>query len=372
MSTTPIVQFGTSRFLQAHADFFVSEAEQTNSALGGITVVQSSGSSLRSNRLTALSAPEGFPVHIRGVESGVLVDDVRQVTSVKRALSTQTDWEEITRIVVEEAEIILSNTSDAGFKPTPFDGEASFHQGMSFPAKLTHLLWARFKTNKRPIQVMPTELIVANGDVLRSLVLPIAKDLSEEFCDWVGANVTFVNSLVDRIVSEPLEPAGAVAEPYALWAIQDCPGLVLPCLHPAVQVVPSLEPIENRKLFILNLGHTYLVARWLEHDRQGAEYVRDMMNNPEFLADLKSLYEQEVIPGFEAAGMKDEASAYVQDVLDRFANPFLEHRLADIAQNHQEKLQRRIGAFVNWSREHGCCVSMPKLNAVMNELENAS
>ena len=33
----------------------------------------------------------------------------------------------------------------------------------------------------------------------------------------------------------------------------------------------------------------------------------------------------------------DEAPAYVDEVRERFMNPFLAHRLADIASNHDEK-----------------------------------
>ena len=43
MTVTPILQFGTSRFLQAHADLFISQAMTQGSALGPVTVVQSSG-----------------------------------------------------------------------------------------------------------------------------------------------------------------------------------------------------------------------------------------------------------------------------------------------------------------------------------------
>ena len=89
MSTTPIVQFGTSRFLQAHADLFVSEAQGRGEALGDITVVQSSGSTARSHRLKALSAPAGFAIRICGVTKGQVIDEERCVTSVTRALSTQ-------------------------------------------------------------------------------------------------------------------------------------------------------------------------------------------------------------------------------------------------------------------------------------------
>ena len=80
--------------------------------------------------------------------------------------------------------------------------------------------------------------------------------------NWVGEECLWVNSLVDRIVSEPLEPLGAVAEPYALWAIEDQPGLELPCRHGAIVVAADLKPYERLKLFILNLGHTYLAELW--------------------------------------------------------------------------------------------------------------
>ena len=52
---TPILQFGTSRFLQAHADLFVSDALARGQALGPITVVHSSGDAGRSHRLAALT-----------------------------------------------------------------------------------------------------------------------------------------------------------------------------------------------------------------------------------------------------------------------------------------------------------------------------
>ena len=36
--------------------------------------------------------------------------------------------------------------------------------------------------------------------------------------------------------------------------------------------------------------------------------------------------------------------------LERFANPFINHRLSDIAQNHRLKVVRRIGSFLNWTQ----------------------
>lgn len=89
MTQTPILQFGTSRFLQAHADLFVSEARMAGQDVDPITVVQSSGDPVRAIRVTALA--QGYDVRIEGVENGAPVQRTTQVTSVARMLSTATD-----------------------------------------------------------------------------------------------------------------------------------------------------------------------------------------------------------------------------------------------------------------------------------------
>jgi tagaturonate reductase len=48
-------------------------------------------------------------------------------------------------------------------------------------------------------------------------------------------------------------------------------------------------------------------------------------------------------------GMGGEAEAYVAQTVERFENPFLNHRLADIADNHAEKIRRRAGGFLDWT-----------------------
>ena len=361
MTVTPILQFGTSRLLQAHADLFQSEALAQGQGLGRITVVQSSGDAGRAGRLAALAAPGGFAVRIRGLEDGRAVDRTQYVTSVARALSTATDWPEICRIGAEEARIILSNTADAGYAPAPADGGEHFDQAMSFPAKLTHLLHHRFVANAHPVQVMPVELIPDNGQVLRARVLEIAR--GDDFRHWLMTQVIWVNSLVDRIVSEPIEPAGAVAEPYALWAVQDQPGLVLPCTHAAIRVYASLEEPASLKLYLLNLAHTVMADDWLRAGRPEGRLVREVLGDDAARGALERLYRDELLPGFAAAGL-GMAPAYAATTLDRFANPFLDHKISDIAQNHAEKIARRCNGFLDWAARHGDHGPKPRLRAL--------
>ncbi len=358
---TPIIQFGTSRFLQAHADLFVSEALEKGDALGKITIVQTTGSAERAGRLTALAAPDGFPVIIRGLLDGAEVDRTQQVTSVARALSTAADWDEVKRIVAMEAEVLISNTGDTGYAIGP--GDLVTEVPASFPGKLLILLHERYRAGGKALTILPCELVARNGDTLKTVMLDLqsARMADAGFRDWLANQVIWANTLVDRIVSEPLEPAGAVAEPYALWAIEAQPGLKLPCTHPSILLVDDLSPYEKLKLHILNLGHTVLADMWLKTGRPQDETVKAILRDPEVLATLVNIYETEVIPGFAAKTLGSEAEGYVALTLDRFRNPFLDHRIRDIANHHVEKISRRIVDFRAWSPD----VAMPKLTAII-------
>jgi tagaturonate reductase len=214
------------------------------------------------------------------------------------------------------------------------------------------------------LTILPCELVSGNGAVLRGIVGELATRWYEDpaFDAWLEKSVIFCNTLVDRIVSESLSPAGAVAEPYALWAIQRVDGQALPCRHPAIVIADDIGPFERLKLFILNLGHTLLADRWLEQKMAEDLTVREILTDGSALKYLQSIYNDEVIPGFAAMGMADAARDYIATTLERFSNPFLDHRLADIAQNHAEKINRRLGGFIAWSHAEA-----PTLQAILDK-----
>ncbi|MEY8096611.1 mannitol dehydrogenase family protein [Falsihalocynthiibacter sp. S25ZX9] len=368
---TPIFQFGTSRFLQAHADLFVDEALKRGEAVGKISVVKTTGDSSRVARLEGLTQVDGYPVCIKGLQAGVPIDSEQRIQSVARTFTTAQNWDALVACFVFEAQYVLSNTGDRGFAAQPADGGSTFDQAMSYPAKLELLLRARFEASARPLTVMPMELIVKNGAILKARVLDLASGQSSQYLEWLTSDVLWMDSLVDRIVSEPLEPAGAVAEPYALWAIENQARFVAPCVHPCIDIVDDLEIPEALKLFILNLGHTYLADNWRAEETPPA-YVREYLDNATVLADLNDLYEVEVIPAFTAAGLEGKARAYVETTIDRFRNPFLDHKIADIAGNHAEKIQRRIADFLAWAHKNGDTGLKPRLENIVQKAKEES
>ncbi|PHX41904.1 D-mannonate oxidoreductase [Pseudomonas sp. NZIPFR-PS5] len=354
---TPILQFGTSRFLQAHADLFISQALEKGEALGRITVVQTTGSADSAQRVQALAGGTGYPVRIQGAENGRTVNEEFWSTSIAGALQAGPDWPVIRQAIRHDVQVVISNTGDKGYVLAAADTAsclaAEAPTPRSFPAKLLVLLHDRWQVNAdAPLSLFPCELVSRNGDVLRDLIIQLAVEwgIDAGFAHYLRDTCRWANSLVDRIVSQPIQPVGAIAEPYAIWAIERQPGLVMPCTHPCVVVTDELEQYEQFKLFMLNLGHTWLAERWLKDGRPEGETVFQAMNDPLLRGSLEDLWEREVLPVFAAKGQGDQAHNYLASVRDRFLNPFLQHRIADIAQNHEEKKRRRFLPVVEMGR----------------------
>jgi len=368
--TQAILQFGTGRFLQAHVDLMVSEALARGEALGGITVVQSTESTQSATRREAMTRPGGFPVRLRGLVQGRPIDTSVQVTSIKETLHARTQWPLVLEHF-EHAEVVVSNTADAGFQLDAWDDEFLSDDPdwvpSSFPAKLLVLLRRRWSRRPdAPLTLMPTELVSRNGDTLCGIVRALARrwGLVPSFDAYLRQRCVWVNSLVDRIVSEPIAPVGAIAEPYALWAVERRAHMSVPCAHPSIELTTDLQRHERLKLFFLNLGHTCLADRWLRHPWPPVATVREAMEHPEFRADLEAAWE-EVLAVFDRLGQGDQAREYLGVVKERFANPFLHHALSDIAQNHERKKERRIRPLLELAACLNCLSSSSRLAGIV-------
>jgi tagaturonate reductase len=365
----PILQFGTSRFLQAHVDLFVAEAaRQTPSgALGKITVVQTTSSAESRERIEALRATARYPVRIRGKRGEATIDETIECDAITEALVAAEDWFVLRERVRHDVKVIVSNTGDTGYASFDEDTARRLRAGeptpRGFVAKLVVLLHDRFVAGAAPLTLLPCELISRNGDTLRDLTIALARqwDADDAFIDYLRHGCVWVNSLVDRIVSEPIHPVGAIAEPYALWAIERRADMVLPCEHKDIVLTDDLARYERLKLLLLNLGHSMLAQCWLDEGAADTVTVFDAMRNPSWRATLEATWQDEVLPVFDALGQRDIARAYLEDVRDRFDNPFLAHRLADIARNHAEKKQRRFRPTIDLARELGVRVKQDRL-----------
>ncbi|MEO7642954.1 MAG: mannitol dehydrogenase family protein, partial [Ramlibacter sp.] len=367
--------FGTSQFLQAHVDLFVSQAldrGEAGQALGGITVVQTTANPASARRVAALAAGGGYMVRIRGLRDGQRVDCDVACHAVRQAWDSHACWGVLREAMATDVRVIVSNTADRGYELDDRDGPTLIDDKVraprSFPAKLLVLLHHRWRELPgADLSIFPCELVERNGDVLRDIVRGMAGqwNLDPGFIAWLGAQCVWANSLVDRIVSQALDPVGAVAEPYALWAIERQPGLLLPCAHEDILLTDDLQRHERLKLFLLNAGHTFLAERWLAGGQEPDETVLDAMTACASRSELESLWTVEILPVFDALGQRAQAEAYLAQLRERLLNPFLEHRLHSIAQNHAQKKQRRLAPIVALAKELQCAVPQPLLRAAL-------
>ncbi|MCA0973462.1 mannitol dehydrogenase [Halomonas denitrificans] len=359
-----LMQFGVGRFLLAHVDLFASQARSAGGDVE-IIAVQTSDRPAGRGKARALAQATSYPVQLRGRRHGELIDTRLAVDSITRSLVATEDWAEVHRTFCNDVTHVVSNTSESGYLVATGDSPLA-PCPVSFPAKLTQLLKARFDADRPGVALLPCELLTDNAGVLRDVVLGLARDSYQDaaFEQWLTAECVWVPTLVDRIVSAELEPVGAVAEPYGLWAIQQVDGLTLPFRHDDVLLVEDLGPYERRKLHLLNLAHTWLVARARQLGvMEQLPLVRQAMEDPRLGGELIAMLREEVVPVLDHEYPGMALDEYVDSIIERFCNPWLDHQLVDIAQNHEQKLERRLAPVLAIARRQGR--ALPRLAAAL-------
>lgn len=249
--------------------------------------------------------------------------------------------------------IIISNTTEAGIE---YLGTESLHDRppKSFPAKLTALLYRRFEAGLSGFIILACELIDSNADLLKQYVVQYAKlwELPPEFLRWLEEENHFCNTLVDRICTgypadekEALtERLGCVdllmntAEIFHLWVIEGDFEKEFPLQRAGVNVIwtDDVAPYKKRKVRILNGAHTAMV---LGARLYGLDTVRECVGDELAGGFLRRAMFEEIIP---VLGGREEDIAFAKAVWERFANPFVNHRLLSIALNSVSKFRTRV------------------------------
>ena len=371
-----VMQFGEGNFLRAFVDYFFDMANEKCGFNGKVALVQPIAMGLTEY----INKQEGlYTLYLRGSEKGEKIDYKRVISSVSRCINPYGDWDKVLELArSKDLEIIVSNTTEAGIV---HDTESQFDQcpPISFPAKLTRVLFERFTAGMPGIVMLSCELIDNNGKELLRCVNQYIDDwkLSDEFRAWVNNENVFCSTLVDRIVPgrirDPKEvaaldaangyedPLTDVGEVFGVWVIEGPDGLEdrLPfkAAGVAVHVVPDVTPYKKRKVRILNGAHTgFVLGAYLA----GFDIVRDCMHNDNIRGFMNKMLYDEVIPTLPLD--KDDLMAFAEAVQDRFNNPFVNHELLTISLNSTSKWKaRNMPSFLEYIKAEGklpACLTM--------------
>ena len=375
-----VLQFGEGNFLRAFVDYWFDLANEKADWNGKCVLVQPIAPGLAK----MINEQEGlYTLYLRGSENGQKVDDKRVISSVSRCLNPyeKADYEKMMDVAASDAlEIIVSNTTEAGIVYDPACQQNDCPPS-SFPAKLTQVLYHRYKAGKKGIIMLACELIDNNGKELLKCVNQYIDQwgLEDGFKKYVNEDCTFCGSLVDRIVPgrirDPKEvaeleekhgyadPLLDVGEVFGVWVIEGDTKLndILPFrkagLEDHVFVTPDMSPYKKRKVRILNGAHTgFVLGAYLA----GFDIVRDCMHDETILGYMNKMLLQEVVPILPLD--QDDCKKFAAAVEDRFNNPFVNHELMSISLNSTSKWRaRNMPSFLEYVGKNGklpTCLTM--------------
>ena len=188
-----------------------------------------------------------------------------------------------------------------------------------------------------PLAVMACENAINATDVLAGHIRSAVPE-----AEWpaVAAKAVFANTAVDRIVPAQAADAGldVTVETYFEWAIERPPfGGGEPSI-PDATWVDDLAPYIERKLFTVNTGHATTAYHGFA---RGIKKLSDALADDAVRSAVEGVLGETKRLLVAKHDFSDEAQqAYVDKILQRFANPYLPDTVDRVGRQPLRKLSR--------------------------------
>lgn len=271
--------------------------------------------------------------------------DVRVVGSITDFVLAAADLDPlVARIASPDTRIVSMTITEGGY---PVDEATGAFQPPAVGAlprsfeSLARALQRRRDAGLGGLTVQSCDNVMGNGDVARTATLGVCGLVDPALEAWAAANVSFPNSMVDRITPQTTDADRAfladeyglvdrwpvIAETFVQWVIEDDFAVGRPPYEDVgVLITDDVRPYETLKLRILNAGHsalTYLAAL------VGHTYIHEIMADPPLARYLRDFHDDEVTPSLpRVAGI--DVTDYKRVVAERFANPEIRDQVARV------------------------------------------
>lgn len=216
---------------------------------------------------------------------------------------------------------------------------------------ITQALKRRRDRGTPGLTIQSCDNIQKNGDLLKRMLIAYVKEAEPGLTDWIEKQVTFPNSMVDRITPvttqmdiENLKSAygiedawPVVCEPFIQWIIEDNYSNGRPEWESAgAQFVQDVIPFEKMKIRLLNAGHSLLGLTGALH---GYIYIHEVVNDQLFAKFLLDFMDKEVTPVLdEVPGIN--IGAYKDSLFERFGNSQIKDKVARICLQSSAKIPK--------------------------------
>jgi mannitol 2-dehydrogenase len=358
---TGIVHFGVGGFHRAHEAMYVDALMERGTGLDwGITGV---GLLPGDRRMAEVMAKQDclFTLVLKHPDGS---REPRVIGSLVDYLFAPERPDEVLRVMTAASTRIVSLTiTEGGYHVNQatgdFDADAPDIQHDLVPGAvpatafgfLTEALARRRAAGIDPFTVMSCDNIPGNGDVTRRMLGSFAALKDPELAVWIRDNVSFPDSMVDRITpvttdadrEELTQRYGVeddwpvVCEPWVQWVLADDFGTERPPLEQVgVQLVDDVEPYELMKLRLLNGSHQALC--YLGY-LAGYRYAHEVCADPLFVDFLDGYLDEEATPTLPPVPGVD-LDAYKRQLIVRFANPEVRDTLARLCAESSDRIPK--------------------------------
>jgi fructuronate reductase len=349
-----IVHLGLGAFHRAHQAAFTEDAIEAAGGQWGICAV----SLRRPDSPRALAAQDGlFTLEIRGEAI-----EHRIIGAIRRTATAPLEPRELLGAFASPAVHVATLTVTEKGYALDASGALDFEDpdvahDLRHPAEprstigwLCAGLAERRARGGGPISILSCDNLSQNGRRLEGATLTFAREIHPGLAAWVAENVAFPATMVDSITPAAapelkarveaalgLEDLGCVQrERFAQWVIEDRFAGPRPAWEAAgAELVADVEPYERLKLHVLNAAHSALAYLGLP---RGHALVREAIADPDLAALVQAMVLDEIAPALAGLPVED----YWRTVKARFANPGIDHRLAQISDDGSKKLAQRI------------------------------
>jgi fructuronate reductase len=289
----------------------------------------------------------------------------RIIGSMREVLVGPEDIEAVfERLTRPSVELVTSTVTEKGYclapdfsldlqHPDIIHDLANPQTPKSFIGYVAEGLRRRKQAGLKPFVLIPCDNLPKNGVRLKEAVTVFAGQSDHEFARWIHEGLQCPSTMVDSItpatddalrarVAEAtnLEDAWPIQrEAFTQWVIEKHTHENGPdWQNVGVTLTNNVPAYERAKLRLLNGPHSTLAYMGLH---RGYDSVSEAMKDAELADIVRELMILDVVPLLEAPEGLD-LLAYSEDILTRFRNPAIVHKLAQIAWDGSQKLPIRI------------------------------
>ena len=344
-----ILHFGVGNFHRAHLEFMTNKLLENNTqqnwGICGAMILPGD------ERLYhALKKQDGeYTLTVCGRDDSIQVYQLGALVELYWGIEEQEQI--LNKIASKDIKIITLTITEGGYNISRQSGEfmldnAQVAHDIENPAKpvtafgyVAEGLRRRKAAGNGPITILSCDNLQHNGNTARKAFMTFIGAQDKELAAWMEENVTFPNSMVDRITpatrpadierlnaqNGTCDEAPVYCEDFIQWVVEDNFAAGRPAWETVgAQMTDDVTAFENMKLSLLNASHTLLsYPSFLG----GYRKVDAAMHDERIRKFVRAFMDEDITP-YVPAPKDTDLEEYKQCLVERFGNRMVSDQVA--------------------------------------------